>query len=312
MEPQESSDRCGYCDLHLEAKLLHGKEWLGVLDGSDKTRCELHGYWRCSHPDCNRCYDPRVFGYFNLPRIKGNRIEPSPTQERCYCHKEGKLVLNAELSGIECSVDPCSFDPFMFVGKVRGGRQFQCPIRGCHNVGSVVAEHVADVDEVEVPPVASVVELAGDGESKELSVFIEFANAAHLSVESPENARPNRPDIHCRIDGEEYWFELGRISDTSFARRLKSNWPGDSTPFSFAQEEPFVRIVKQKATKRYDTNGRPVDLVLHFDHQPPDTAALQRYVQKHAAALEHLRQGGPFSRVWIYDEWSKRILWQSP
>jgi hypothetical protein len=75
-----------------------------------------------------------------------------------------------------------------------------------------------------------------------LAAFQELASAAHLTVESPENAKPPWPDIRCLIDGEEYWFELGRIADTKLAKALSIEWPEDPTPSSFAQREPFVRI----------------------------------------------------------------------
>jgi hypothetical protein len=63
----------------------------------------------------------------------------------------------------------------------------------------VVAEFVAAVDEVEQPR-AIVLELAVAAKQEvfESSVFMGFANAAHLSVESLENSKPPRPDIRCR------------------------------------------------------------------------------------------------------------------
>src|ERR1017187_1673023 len=129
MEIEESMDRNGYCDLHLESKLLGGGQWLAVY-----ARCDPFEYWRCAHPYCNRCYDRKNYGYFNLDRARGSRVQITARfQERCYRHEE------------------FSFDPFMFVGKIGKSRQFQCPIQGCNNVGSRVAEHVADVDEVEAP-----------------------------------------------------------------------------------------------------------------------------------------------------------------
>ena len=145
----------------------------------------------------------------------------------------------------------------------------------------------------------------------ELSVFVEFARAANLTVESPESADAPYPDIHCRINDQEYWFELGRITDTKLARILSNKWPTAPEPFSFAQREPFARIIQQKTKKRYETNGRPVDLVLHFDQQPPDRMAFERFVQGQADALEQLRGLGVFSRVWIYDAWSNSVLWRN-
>ena len=145
----------------------------------------------------------------------------------------------------------------------------------------------------------------------ELSTFIEFAKAAQLSIESPENASPPHPDIRCEIDGDEYWFELGRITDSNLAKAINIEWPKNPAPFSFAQREPLLRIIEKKAVTHYKTHDRPIDLILHFDQQPPDQAALTRHLEELAENLDALRQPGPFARVWIYDQWSKSILWRS-
>jgi hypothetical protein len=188
-----------------------------------------------------------------------------------------------------------------------------CPMLGCPTVGSVVAEFVADVNEVGEQQQVPVLELTGDAkkEAFELSTFVEFAKSAHLPVEAPENAKSPRPDILCQIGGEEHWFELGRITDTDLARTISIPWPKDPTPFSFAQKEPLLRIIEKKAAAHYETNGRPVDLVLYFEQQPPDRTALERHLRESADSLNKLRQSGLFSRIWIYDKWSKSVLWQS-
>lgn len=175
-----------------------------------------------------------------------------------------------------------------------------------------MAEFVLDL-ELQEAPVESMAALSGDAkkEADELSVFREFTKAAALTAEAPDNAKPPRPDIRCKIEGKDYWFELGRITDTNLAKEISGGWKNRPKPFSILQEEPFERIMKQKAKKTYQTDGRPVDLVLHFDQQPPDRAAIQRHLQSHADMLSDLTRTGPFSRVWIYDGWSKSVLWRS-
>jgi hypothetical protein len=175
-----------------------------------------------------------------------------------------------------------------------------------------VAAFVAAVEEKRDPPARQRV-LRGDAKKQafELSVFDDFAEAAPFPVESRSNGAQGYPDILCRIDGTEYWFELGRITDEILTKLVNSLWPGNPKPFRFGQEEPLERIIKKKAKKKYKTDGRPVDLVLHFNQQPPDTAALQQYAKTHIDALADLTRSGPFSRVWIYDGWSKSVLWRS-
>jgi hypothetical protein len=147
-------------------------------------------------------------------------------------------------------------------------------------------------------------------EASELAVFRDFAKATGLAVLTSTNAKPPEPDIRCNIDGGVYWFELGRITDPKLARAI--NRPKDLKAFSFDQKEPFVSIIQKKTKARYDVQGGPVDLVLYFEQQPPDRAALTRHVMEHAAELSALRETGPFTRVWIYDTWSRSLLWHLP
>jgi hypothetical protein len=241
MAIEEDEGRLGYCDVHPESQLLPSAAWLAGQYGGDKADCNPFEFWRCSRSDCDRCYDPDLFGYFGFSRQVGERIRSNPRrQERCDQHDER---------------------PFMVIGKFGQGRRFRCPFHDCDQVGSWAAESVADVVGSTEPQSSG--QLAGDAkkEAFELSTFVEFANAADLAVEFPQNARPPRPDIHCHIDGQEYWFELGRIADTKLAKAVSIGWPKDPTPFSFAQKEPLLRIIEKKAAAHYDTNGRHVDLV---------------------------------------------------
>jgi hypothetical protein len=293
MAIEEGNNRCGYCDLHLESKLVPVLSHDVLQYGGDNADCNPFKFFRCSHPECNRCYEPHC-GYFTKDRQPGGRNEMSPyTQERCGRHDR---VL------------------FMHIGRVGHGRRFRCPCDDCEGLGRIVAENVADVNELEQDAATTTSDGRTSDEKKEvaeLSTFTEFAIAANLPVISQVNAKPPRPDIRCLIDGDEYWFELGRITDTKLAKAITAGWRTDLKPFSFAQKEPFLRIIEKKGAKRYETSGRLVDLVLHFDQQPPDRTALQRHLREHAHALNDLRKRGPFSRIWIYDKWSKSVLWQS-
>lgn len=291
----EVENKNGYCDLHPDSKLVDGgPPWLLFQDGSDRAACNPFQIWRCSRSDCIRCYERSMFGYFNMDHARGSSVQLNALpQQRCYRHHQ------------------LSFDPFMFIGKIGTNRQFRCPVRGCENLGPEVAEHVADIDQAGEEPSVRPKRFSNETEKEafELAVFHEFIKAAKLLVDWAENAKPNHPDIRCSLNGQEYWFELGRITNETLAQKIKGPWPDDPRPFSFSQEEPLVRIINKKSAANYDTNGHPVDLVLHFDQQRPDQTMLGRCIQKHAAAFHQLRHGGPFSRIWIYDAWSKSVLW---
>jgi hypothetical protein len=148
---EESKGRCGYCDLHLESKLIPCGSLLAGQYGGDNADCNPFRYWRCSRPECSRSYDPDMFGYFNLDRYPGGNIQAnSQIQERCGRHEE---------------------TPFMVIGKFGDSRRFRCPFHGCDNVGLLVANVVADVDRPETPQSAKTA-LKGDAkkEAFELSV----------------------------------------------------------------------------------------------------------------------------------------------
>ena len=79
--------------------------------------------------------------------------------------------------------------------------------------------------------------------------------------------------------------------------------------FSFSQEAPFVKVVTAKATRRYETKGAPVDLILHFDLRLGSKSTVLGLVATHAALLKSLMNDGPFTRVWIYDAFTSCIVW---
>jgi hypothetical protein len=146
-------------------------------------------------------------------------------------------------------------------------------------------------------------------ELAEMGAFIGFAQAANLAVESPTNEKPPLPDISCKIGGSPYLFELGEITDEGVAENVsKSLRTGEVTGGAFSEEEPLIRIIRKKAASTYRTDGAPLDLLLHYDKQYPFAPGdyLKRYEADIAAAMI---PNGPFSRIWIYDSWTKSILW---
>ena len=102
---------------------------------------------------------------------------------------------------------------------------------------------------------------------EEMSVFNSFAIASPLAIDegSAVNAFPPYPDIRCTISGQLHWFELGQIISEEVAEKTNARRRRIGGGFSFSQEGSFVEIARKKATKAYQTQGAPVDLILHFD-----------------------------------------------
>jgi len=151
-------------------------------------------------------------------------------------------------------------------------------------------------------------------ERMELTAFIGFIKAANLEADfnSITNCIPPLPDMSCLINGERYFFELGEIIDENLAQdvRTSSRAGVDSSGGFFSEAKPLIRLLHKKAGSTYRTDGAPLDLVLHYDLQAPyDPASLLRDRESDVAAA--LSPNGPFSRIWVYDSWTKTILWPS-
>jgi hypothetical protein len=279
-----------YCDQHISVKMILAKTWRSVESGESSVDTNATLLWFCPKSDCERCYEPTMFGYHWNSGKMGGRIRPNPTKQ-----------FRGNHSGL----------PFMYIGKVGEGRRFMCPLYKCGEQGPEVTASVVD-EEVEVPasPLADL-KSAERKRAIELVVFQSFAYASGLPVDegSAENRDPDYPDILCAISGEKYWFELGQIINEEVAEKLNPNRRKQDGGFSYDQEKPFVDVVMSKATKKYVTEGAPVDLVLHFDLRLGSAATVDRLVDKHAKLLDSLTTTGPFKRVWIFDEYTRTVVW---
>jgi hypothetical protein len=195
----------------------------------------------------------------------------------------------------------------MFIAKVDQDRQYRCIFYGCDNEGPVVAKNVKD--EVVEPPTDPLAGLKGDEKKRaqELLVFTKFNAACGLLVDHESVTVRDAPDIDCTISGQPYYFELGRIVNTTVAAQLSPKPPKNSNPnFSFNQEEAFLEVLKTKERMRYGLS--PVDLVLHFDRKLGSPWIAQALAEKHRDRLLSLTQKGPYQRVWIFDEHNVNIV----
>jgi hypothetical protein len=109
--------------------------------------------------------------------------------------------------------------------------------------------------------------------------------------------------------GQKYWFELAQIVNEEVAEKLNPNRRKQDGGFSYDQEKPFVEIVTSKATKKYVTEGAPVDLILHFDLRLGTKATVEGLIEKHATLLDSPTTTGPFRRVWVFDDYTKTVVW---
>jgi hypothetical protein len=277
-----------YCDKHLGVKMVLASSWSSIEYGDTSVDLNPTLLWYCPKPDCDRHYEPSMFGYYvNEP---GRRLD-GPKQPR------------GNHPGL----------PFMYIGKSGEGRRYKCPYYKCLEEGPIVAETVED-EHVEPPPADPLTNLkkAERQRAEELLIFQFFASACGLPIdeESPENREPNYPDILCTISGQRYWFELGEIIHKDVAEKVNPKrraWDGG---FSYDQEQPFVELINSKAAKTYTTDGLPVDLILHFDLRFGTTASVRRLCERHAELLKSLTTAGSFNRVWVFNVANKGVVLQ--
>ena len=167
-----------------------------------------------------------VFGYFDLTRDVGGRIQPNPLpQERCDRH-EGAL-------------------PYMVLSRFGQARRFRCPFRGCENVGTLVAENVPDPDIADDATTTCPVNNAEAKRRDELETFVVFAVAAKLNVDCARSADPPYPDLECSVNGEQCWFELARIVDSKLAETVSTPW----------RDNPRSLLVQPKKTLWQRSSG---------------------------------------------------------
>jgi hypothetical protein len=151
----------------------------------------------------------------------------------------------------------------------------------------------------------------------EIAVFLEFAVVAGLNVD-PDSVRstdPPEPDISCRIDGEDRYFELTRVSvqhlADSIGQTLTAIKKGAPIPTgqvaSYSSRESVASAIGKKAGKNHETGDSRFDLLVYSDGvlHPPVRIDLVRDTMK-VVEVEH---SGKWGQIWLYDAAAKHLVW---
>lgn len=147
-----------------------------------------------------------------------------------------------------------------------------------------------------------------DKEAHQLAIFKLFVESIPLSVDpnSIQSLQPPMPDISCSINGQKHFFELTRGADQGIAddigKLASSTNTTDVGEFRcFNDEHILVEAVEKKASKQYETNGCPVDLLVYFDglfHYPGYMATSE--LQPTLDSLQE-RFKNKWRHIWFYD-----------
>lgn len=279
-----------YCVTHLGVMMLACRSWGHSQYALAAADINPFSFWRCPKPGCQCCYDPMIFGYFTFGAEMGSYIKPNPLkQHRCGRHPEL---------------------PFMYVAKVGEARQYRCPLYKCPSEGEMV---VADIQEEHVALPANIdTGLTKDQakELRELEIFQRFIIACGLRIDngSAANAKRPKPDIRCTVADVPHWFELGEIINSEVGQKVSPKRRMTDGGFSIRQEVPVVHIAQKKLKKTYDTDGAPLDLILHFDLRFGGAGVAVEQARQQHAILRSLVDEGPFRRVWIYDDFGRSVV----
>ena len=150
----------------------------------------------------------------------------------------------------------------------------------------------------------------------ERKIFTEFATAANMLIDpgSVVSGTPPQPDILFSTSGQAACVELVEITDQGLAKNhMKSLKTGRVSGGFFSQEQPLETALFGKARKTYRTQGAPLDLVAYYDKQFPAVSVEPDLIQNTIGAVAAgMVDSGVWRRIWVYDSWSKSILWVHP
>jgi hypothetical protein len=151
-------------------------------------------------------------------------------------------------------------------------------------------------------------------QANESLVFISFMYETKLIADPFEHSNENqlRPDVLTYVDGCEYFFELGEVTDEALAKSIGDSMKTKTiSGCAFSQEEPLAKMLKQKCEKRYETGGASVDLLLDFWRQSPYEETIVKYLNENSLEVDRLFLSSQFTKIWIYDLESETVLWKT-
>lgn len=156
----------------------------------------------------------------------------------------------------------------------------------------------------------------------ELEVFLEFGRTVGLSgnLNSAEARDPPEPDIYYPDPAQPCYFELGRLADTNHAKfvlEVQRRAPLPVAPDLSKIGYPQRDMLLQKLTKKYQTGGLPVHLLLYFDNEHWHTQGPippMPFNEEATLVMEPIlrKSMGVFTKVWYFERYRPSLLWSYP
>jgi hypothetical protein len=159
-----------------------------------------------------------------------------------------------------------------------------------------------------VGPMIEELTMRGNKAEGERAIFRRFAAKSGLDVK-PKSIRSRkvpRPDISCRVGEKPLYFEITRMVHRGSANRVgrhlselaQKGTATALTPDIYDDRAALRETIERKADKRYETEGRPIALLVFIDgvFHPP-----RMPVSWAKAVLEKEGPKGRWNSIWLYD-----------
>ncbi len=142
----------------------------------------------------------------------------------------------------------------------------------------------------------------------QIEIFWQFSRATGAPQIDPNTIQlrqPPEPDIFCVVASQPRYFELQAITSAVLAKAEKEG-PGVIPVGAYSNEKPFKAAIIKKVSKTYNTQGVPVDLVLHYvEHPAPSDDVRDMLLQRYSGEIERLVTSASFLRVWLFSAYAK-------
>ena len=141
---------------------------------------------------------------------------------------------------------------------------------------------------------------------KQVGILKRFLDKSFVGF-SIRPCEPPEPDCLCEFsNGEKAYYELSEIIDPNLAKKFYDK----SLQFTggFFSDDILDKRIKDKFTKKYETDGLNVELLLFFDLQP--LWPVETIIEQIKIFLSSM-QCSPFSKVSVFDVQRNNILFHS-
>jgi hypothetical protein len=129
----------------------------------------------------------------------------------------------------------------------------------------------------------------------------------------PNSSAPPPPDLQCSIDGVSHYFELGEVYQENIARasalRTRQLITNAQSPL-LTMWPPLESMLAKKLNKIYNSEARPVSLLLYYDRSPAFWHLQQSTIASQAIEIQTIFESSVFDSLCLFDATKGELLFQ--